>query len=480
MNRRRITRYLYWVVVVAVFSLATLAYMIGGEKWYNASYYSAQLFFMNYAEPQSQNVLIYVSRVLCPIMTATGIFALLKNALHAMADSFASKMKTATAVYFDSEQMAELGKSFRHPILMGQKINRTARSQVLLLEKDEDNLRFYEQLKKRLKKERQIYIKLENMDPSLLKENDAVFFCLNEIIAREYWQTRNLQSRLVNGKLNIKIAVLGFGKLGQKILSYGLMNNIYSLDQQIHYHVWGDSLQYRNLLGNFDMMSGDTITFHNASWVEELDQLRDFDRIIVADEPNIETLQTLMQLNSRIEIDFYDPTGTEFENFYIADNIASFGALQSVLTEENVKTDKLFRDAKEINYDYCVQHDSSNTYTWTCPDLEKKIDEKWAEQDNFKKGLNTSAADYHKLRLLIVEAMGIDKHALSEQQLEMLAEMEHIRWCRYYFVHHWSYAVEDNREQRQRKLLTRYNELPEDFKVGNREMVLMLLKDRPA
>ena len=158
------------------------------------------------------------------------------------------------------------------------------------------------------------------------------------------------------------------------------------------------------------------------------------------------------------------------------DRIISFGILKDVLTEENIKTDKLYRTAKMINYDYVVKSDTKKECTWTRPDVEKIMEEKWEELSGFHKGSNVACADYHRIRLLIIEKMGADALELLPEQEEMLAEMEHIRWSRYHFVNHWHYdRVRDNKK-RLHNLLLPYNQLKNEEKQKDLEAIRELLK----
>lgn len=140
---------------------------------------------------------------------------------------------------------------------------------------------------------------------------------------------------------------LGVDALRQNLLDYGLMNNVYSVNQSIQYHIWGESRLYRNLLGDFDKMNGDTITYHDSNWWDELAQLKEFDRIIVAKDVNEELLQALLYLSCDAEIDFYNPEGVALSKIYKGDKLTEFGVLREVLTEETIKTDKLYREAKK-------------------------------------------------------------------------------------------------------------------------------------
>lgn len=491
MKRARILRELYLGLVIASFTVMAIGYSLRGEAWYDALYYAFQAFCVNFTDAESGNVLLYVGRFVCPVLTATGLFVVLRSGLKKLADAWVSGLKNATAVYYDTDQMKELGKGFCHPVLMGAEINRRAKSHVLLFEKDVDNLTFYEMMEGELKEGSKVYIRLDKIESKLLKKSDVYYFNVNEIIARAYWQERNLKQYLKNGKLEVKIAILGFDALGQNLLDYGLMNNVYSLNQEIQYHVWGESSLYRNLLGDFDKMNGDTITYHDNDWKDELEFLKEFDRIIVAEEENVELLQVLLYLSSATEIDFYNPMGADLPELYLGDKLTGFGVLKDILTEEMIKTDKLYREAKEVNYSYVVKYDDSGIYTWERPDVEMVMEEEWRKLDGFTKGSNVACADYHYIRLLAMEALGISKVTLSEDEMEVLAEMEHIRWSRYHYVNHWNYGKEEemplrpngkrmakNPERRLHTLLVPYEDLPKEEKEKDKVAIKEMFEER--
>lgn len=490
MKRARIAKVVYWGLVVVAFVMMFIGYGMRGEVWYDAMYYALQAFFIEFNDAESGNVILYVGRAVCPLLTVTGLFVVLRNGMKIIADWWVSRLGNATAVYYDTEQMKEFGKDFRRPVLMGEKVNKRAKSHVLLFAKDVDNLTFYEQMEGKIKKGSKVYIRMENIESKLLKESKVYHFNTNEIIARTYWQERNLQKYLKNGKMNVKIAILGFEALGQNLLDYGLMNNVYSLDQSIAYHVWGDSLLYRNLLEDFDKMNGDTITYHDGDWREALEQLRSFDRIIVAQEADVELLQALLYLSSDAKIDFYNPEGADLSKVYMGDKLTEFGMLTDVLTEEMIKTDKLYRDAKKVNYNYTVKYDESGQYTWERPDVEEVMEAAWQELDGFTKGSNVACADYHKIRLMVMETLGLRLETLTESDMEMLAEMEHIRWSRYHYVNHWHYGkLKDmpvkkgknqpkNPAKRLHTCLVPYAELSEENKEKDKDAIRVMFEER--
>ena len=82
----------------------------------------------------------------------------------------------------------------------------------------------------------------------------------------------------------------------------------------------------------------------------------------------------------------------------------------------------------------------------------------------------------------MMEAKGLpaDAGALSQAELERLAELEHIRWCRYHLLNNWQYGTPDNGKnkdavRRIHTLLVPYAALPEAEKEKDRENIRVML-----
>ncbi len=56
---------------------------------------------------------------------------------------------------------------------------------------------------------------------------------------------------------------------------------------------------------------------------------------------------------------------------------------------------------------------------------------------------NVSVADYHKIRvhMMKIDGWSMDAAGLSQKQMELLAELEHFRWCRYHQFHNWRMGI---------------------------------------
>lgn len=476
----RVFRIMYILIILFLYALTTIGYCLSGVAWYDAFYYAVQIFLLEYSAIDNPHIFIYVCRVLCPIMTITSLFIVVGKFYRMALNVFLSKRKGATAIYYDTEQIFLVSKRFKCPIMMKDKINKIVKHHVIALNNDIDNLLFFDTLKKEIKTDSKVYVLLKKVESGLLKNtgNEVNYININEIIARKYWQERNLAKYLSKDGMTVKIAIIGFEALGQILLDYALINNIYSLNQKIEYHIWGDSDLYRNVLGNFDMMNQDTIVYHDSDWKEDLVFLQQFDRIVVTYEADLIVLQALLNWTTDAEIDYFNPEGTQLSEFYEKGNhLKSFGTYDDVLTESNIKSDTLYREAKELNFSYQIIYGDKG-YTWEQKDLEEKMHQEWCQLDHFKKNSNIASADYHKIRLLVMNGMNWTIETLSQEQKNALVEMEHIRWCRYHYVNHWTYDEIRDDSKRKHPCLVSFTALDEQTKEKDLNTLLKMFKEK--
>ena len=336
-----------------------------------------------------------------------------------------------------------------------------------MFSEDEKNLRFYEENQSKLEN-KNVFIKSEVIDSFNTRSNNIRFFNVNEIVAGKYWKDRNLIGFYDDdNNIKIKIAIIGFNQLGQKILTGGILNNIYSLNQRIEYHVWGNSTLYKNIHSDLQLMNSDTVIYHSGSWEDDINLISEMERIIVT-EPDIELISSLKELALHKEIDCYDP---DRKILNICSDIYTFGQYKEILTEENVKTDNLYALAKELNDKYKSLYGGVE----------------WNELDSFTKGSNIAAAAYHSIRLLIMKkniAESMDAETEETEPVfsiesinDEMAEMEHIRWCRYHYLNHWKYAQIKKKdvENKLHQCLIPFAELSDIDKKKDKETIEVLL-----
>lgn len=94
----------------------------------------------------------------------------------------------------------------------------------------------------------------------------------------------------------------------------------------------------------------------------------------------------------------------------------------------------------------------------------------WEALDGFTRGSNVSSADYMYVTDRLIE------EGMSE---EKLAELEHIRWCRYHYLNNWRYAPATDKSRRLHNCLIPFDALSEEEKRKDMEAIAAK-KDRKA
>ena len=80
----------------------------------------------------------------------------------------------------------------------------------------------------------------------------------------------------------------------------------------------------------------------------------------------------------------------------------------------------------------------------------------------------------------MLECEGIQNtESLSANALELHAELEHIRWCRYHYLNNWTYGIPSNGKNKDKTLrihkdLVPYQTLTDSEKEKDRENVRLL------
>lgn len=89
----------------------------------------------------------------------------------------------------------------------------------------------------------------------------------------------------------------------------------------------------------------------------------------------------------------------------------------------------------------------------------------WQQRSYHEKESNRASADHIKIKQKYV---GIDS---SNEATELLAKCEHNRWNTYHFLNGWKYAAKTKKVKKLHNCLLPYNELSEDIKDYDREMI---------
>jgi hypothetical protein len=126
-----------------------------------------------------------------------------------------------------------------------------------------------------------------------------------------------------------------------------------------------------------------------------------------------------------------------------------FGCVEELSTKEVILKEELFTLAKRLHAHY---------------DEKYKIGP-WETLDSFKRYSNVSAADF---------AFTLEKLSNSSN-IDLLTELEHIRWCRYHYLNNWTYSDVRNDLIKRHNLLKPFADLTEADKQKDRNNVEILL-----
>jgi len=463
------------VVVVLLpipFLLGVTGYLMLGFPLADAVYSGIRLYGLE-CDAEELNFYVEIARWLAPILTVAGLATAIKSVYIFLRNrGICFFHRNAIAIYSNSDRGRLLNENISNSVLCGAKPLKYVKDHIIFLDSDEENLLFYQQNQEFFRKQKTVYLCLNEIDSYMLKSewDNVRIFSANDAIARDLWKNIRLWNISEKEKTQ-KIVFLGFNALGQQILRSGLQMNLYSQNQSVEYHVLGDSELYEASQLYFHTMNQDKLLFHGANCENKWDILKAADYIIVSQEETIELLQTLYQGCKKAKIYYYSPNEEWLTNYIIADRLIAFGTDSRIFSNEHIRTDKLYETAKKINYEYTdagknLAGKSEVTIAW-------EMEQEWKKLDGFTKGSNISAGDYIEV---IRDLKARNKEQNEDGWLEEYAQLEHIRWCRYHYLNNWKHGVPANKENKDKvkrihTCLLPYDDLPEKEKEKDREII---------
>ena len=439
-NKR--TNLLYVILFCLPFILGFIGNYSSGNSLLN-SLYGALCVYVMELQIQPENALSEIARWTAPLMTASGVFIAFQKIRRSLANRIKGKNPNSVAVYGDShyistliEKLGKLGIQGGMDDLSGS-IDKAGRY-VILYENEQEGLAFYEQHKNDFHKS-MVYLCLETITPQSLQDPNLSIFNLKENTARMYWNTYDLIDAFSTNQLNLKIGIIGFDTIGQNILTYGLLNNIYSPNQRIEYHVWGNSEEYKNTHQCLEELKPDQVIFHEQAWSIDLDLINSLDRLILCDESkeNLEHLSKLLTYSTCKKIHVYDYLNQTLQSIFAREGVEFFGSAEDIVNIEQIFQESMLADAKAFNHYYAKKYQN-------CPDTKEAKEEAFRSLDSFTRYSNIASADYQKIREKMLAILKRSDESLTDAVIrnkDFLAELEHIRWCRYHYLNNWKYGV---------------------------------------
>ena len=488
--------------------LGLAGFLYAGHSFSDALYGAIKLFGLNMSY-DDHNIMIEIAKWLSPISLSTAIFTQARPLYMWLRDGIVFGLAgQRTIIYSDNYA----GKALFYDLklkgvmregicLLSEKANRS----IIIMSDDEKGLEIYRRLKEMDAKS--IYLCQYSMEPALLPSwGDTVISNINDVIAAYFWRKEFFRGGEENridpitwydGEKHIfdndpervfNIVIIDYNALGKRLLYKGLLMNIFSPDQSIRYHVLDEKKEhklFKDEIKQAESLNGDKVKFYSNS-KKLFSSINEPDAIILTNDVDPAVIQNLLYSTESTRIYYYDKMDINLRTGFSADynqskestderqdgcprkcscydRLFGYGSDKEILKEKYILSSSLIENAKQLNHII-----SAKKSDWK-PDNSMKdaIDEEWSKLSGFKKGSRVNAMDYFEIGAMVASW---DKDWSDDQ----LAEMEHTRWARYYYLNHWNCGEEDDDSKRTHNYLRPYGDLPkeEDRKKAKRMVEL--------
>ena len=441
----------------------------------DALFNCVQMYVLNYGENPT-NILVEIARWTAPLATAGSILILVASANRYMRARIKMMLYDSVAVYGPEAESAVLLSQLGVRGIRGNDTLLPARNYILL-DSQEKNLAFYETHKASLRSA-QIYLRCDSVPAQSVTFPNIHLIKPAEITARLFWKSDELMTTAEDKNYQLNIVFIGFGELGEELLYWGLQNNIFSPEQEICYHIFGDASTF---LASHPMLKEmkDPVIMHDEKWQNETALLAKADLVLVMPQENRTTLETTVcQILSLI----HGKVITVFTDVPVILSILDgqtylqiINVSEQTLRVENIMQNDLIYNAMLVNMRYT--HIYNNI-----PETEENARIEWEKLNGFLRYSNISAADYHEIRKMMLQRMHVkpDGTDLQDKQLELLAELEHMRWCRYHWLNNWQYGEPESGRLKDEarcihKDLVPFKMLPDSEKEKDKDTVRVML-----
>ena len=428
----------------------------------DALYQCIGMYLFNYFEHPA-NLYVELARWTAPLVSAAAVILIIKTIKNDLLCIMKSLSKKSAAVYGPEEECQSFMQKMPSAFYAEKKLYPASR--IVLLHDEKTNLRFYEEHQKKLK-DKQVYLKCTSFSSQTQTREALHFFSSEENAARLYWKEHFLYPLSCARHHQLDIVLIGCKTIGEQILKTGLQYNLFSPDQKITYHVFDDSTLFTSMHTQLHQMH-DKVFVYSDPWQKHLDLLKHADRIIVAEQNNqLKLIQDLLFVLNPSELDVFQDS-TISSAFLNIPQVHLFDWKTKALHPDLIFHDELNKLAKAVNLRYA--HLYSNV-----EETEEEMEKQWKKISPFLRHSNISAADYHDARCSMLKHDQLQFHELADKQLEILAELEHERWCRFHYLNNWTYGESKDASKRTHPLLIPYQKLSEQEKEKDKENLRVL------
>ncbi len=469
--KKKTISWIKYLLLAFPMAMGILGYSIlEGIPLLQSIYISTDLYGFG-ADDIPPNIVIEIARWLGPVATASTFVIIIKFLRRSFLNRVAYLKGSSTAVYGpDAEKENILSQLGANGIEIKDKFVKAHR--YILLDSEDKNLEFFSKYRQQIDG-RDVYARCSSISAQAVKHHNLHLFCAEETAASVFWKKHCIYSLSKENNHKLKIVFIGFDRLGRELLLSAVQNNIFSPDQQIDYHIFGDAEGFCNIHHQLDKI-GDNIIFHYKSWHEQLDFINTADMVIVLQQENQPQLIRDITLSAACKNMFVFSASDYITEIMENDSrITVFDWKKVAASADNILDISLFRKAKQINLRYAHIYGGVE-------ENNKSSESEWQKLDTFTRYSNISAADYNDIMQIILktENQGTTTDTMSAQWFETLAELEHIRWCRYHYLYNWRYGKPEkgtkDKAKRIHADLVPYTSLSESEKEKDRENLRIL------
>lgn len=445
-------------------------FVLEGEPLLDAVFYSISLYILNYSDHPA-NLFIEIARWLAPLMTASGILLAIATLRDRIVHFILYLTGKSIVVYGSDETKEKLLHEIGKYGINGLDQFIPA-SKYILLDDEDTNFTFYTSNKKKLEKST-IYLKSHSLPAESVCDSNLRLFCPEETSTRLFWKQNFLYPVSVQNGHVLDIVFIGFEKLGEELLIFGLQNNIFSAQQKITYHIFGDGTHFQATHTELGSVS-DPVLFYDEPWYENKELLERAHMVVVLEQKDqTSLLRNLLFTIRKPQIHVFLANAASASLLAEKERLICFDWKAESQNLSFILNDSLFRRAKRINLRYAHLYSGVS-------ETPEESEKQWALLDTFTRYSNVSSADYHEMRLQMLDFDGYSTaDTLPDDILEIHSELEHIRWCRYHYLNNWKYGIPENGKNKDKTLrihkdLIPYEELTEGEKEKDRENIRIL------
>lgn len=461
-------------ILIFCFPLLCGTYGLAKDGMYitDALFTSLCMYTMEYQD-SATNLFIDIARWTAPLVTASGVILVFSSLKTRWKNWLKYLRGNSIAVYGKPEDTKDLLETLGKNGIAG-KDRFVKAGRYILMGDEEENFCFYIQHQKKLENH-MLYLKCSSVKAQSVQGANLKLFCPEETAARLFWKTQCIYEDAVQKNYKMKLILIGGNRLTDEVLYWGLLDNIFHPDQQIEYHIFGNNGEFQALHHELHAISDDVI-FHSEPWFQTMTLFDEADRIIVCtQEDQGAMLRDILFAISEKTIDVFLDETSSVNLLEEQNRLRLFDWKNEAQKPENILDEVLLERAKRINLRYC------NLYNGVSETSEEK-EAQWKQLDAFTRYSNVSAADYHEIRLQMIDALGLshDCDTLSAENMELLSELEHIHWCRYHYLNNWKFGIPESGKNKDKKLrihedLIPYDKLSEEDKEKDRENIRILM-----